>query len=76
MKDSMKPVDVGAPKLIPLGNLDPNQPGSFAGMRKELDSKQKCGFVSRTTAYPGFKPGYYGDGFKSLEGDWQSSTIK
>jgi hypothetical protein len=72
---SMKPVDVGAPQLIPQGNLDVNNPGTFAGMRKVLDAKQRS-FVSRTSAHPTFSPGYTGGGLESLSGDWQSSTLK
>lgn len=76
MNNNMKPVDVGAPKLIPQGNLNANQPASYAGMRKELDSKQKDQLTSRTSTCPNFKPGYYGDGWEGLAGEWQSSTIK
>lgn len=77
--NSMKPVDVGAPELIPMGNLNPNHPASFAGLRKELDSKQHGQFVSRTSAYTGFKPGYSGGGLEGLAGEWQqwrSSALK
>ena len=69
MNDNMKPVDVGAPRLIPKGNLTDN-PGSYASLRKELDSK-KYTMNTVSSAFPGFKPG-----FGYLEGDWQSSTIK
>lgn len=74
--DSMKPVDVGAPQLIPQGNLNKSNPGTFAGMRQELDKKQSAGFVSRTSMHPEFKPGYIGSGLEPLSGDWQSSTVK
>lgn len=74
--DSMKPVDVGAPQLIPQGNLDQNNPGTFAGMRKILDGKQNSAFTSKSSAHPAFKPGYTGGGLEPLSGDWQSSTIK
>lgn len=74
--ESIKPIDVGAPQLIPQGNLNKNIPGTFASMRQELDSKQNAGFISRSSMYPGFKPGYTGGGLEPLSGDWQSSTIK
>lgn len=70
-QDSMKPIDVGAPKLIPKGNLS-DHPASFAGMRKALDAAQSCKVTSRGTSYPGFAPGYT---TKGLEGDWQSMTL-
>ena len=44
MKNNMKPVDVGAPRLIPQGNLS-LVPGTFASIRKELDDKN---YVSTT----------------------------
>ena len=69
-QEHMKPVDVGAPRLIPVGNLS-NHPASYAGLRKELDGKS--GFINtRGTAFPGFVPGYT---TKGLEGEWQTSTI-
>ena len=37
MKDSMKPVDVGAPVLIPQADLG-EHPGSYGGMRRALDA--------------------------------------
>lgn len=71
LQDHMKPVDVGAPRLIPKGNLSDN-PGSFASMRKALDIAQGRGVVTRGTAFPGFTPGYT---TKGLEGEWQTTTI-
>ena len=46
LQDHMKPVDVGAPRLIPQGNLS-DHPASYAGMRKALDAVQ----TSNNTRY-------------------------
>jgi len=73
--EHMNPVDVGAPHLIPAGNLSDN-PGSYAGMRRCLDAAQKGVINTRSTAHPGFIPGYYGDGLEALKGEWQTTTIK
>lgn len=72
IQDSMKPKDVGAPQMIPQGNLS-DSPGSFAGLRKALDDAQKHKTVSRTSANPEFAPGYDTAG---IEGDWQCTTVK
>lgn len=69
-QSSMNPIDVGAGKLIPQGNLS-NHPASYQGMRDALDKAQKNTITSGSTAYPGFKPGFT---IKGLEGDWQSMT--
>ena len=71
LQDHMKPVDVGAPRLIPQGNLS-DHPASYAGMRKALDAVQTSKVTTRGTAYPGFVPGYT---TKGLEGEWQTTTI-
>ena len=71
----MKPVDVGAPKLIPQGNLS-DHPASYQGMRKALDDAQKGKTTTRSTAHPNFIPGYYGKGWGGVEGEWQTTTIK
>lgn len=76
MSATMKPVDVGAPVLIPQENLS-SHPGSYSGMRQALDSARAGGEIkTRSTANPGFVPGYYGDGLEGLKGEWQTSTIK
>lgn len=76
MKDSMKPVDVGAPVLIPQGDLG-EHPGSYGGMRRALDAARSGNVINtRSTANPGFVPGYYGDAMKALKGEWQTTTIK
>lgn len=73
--DNMKPVDVGAPKLIPQGNLS-NHPASYAGMRAALDAARSGkGTKTRSSAHPNFTPGYTGAGLDGLKGEWQSSTI-
>lgn len=67
-----KLVDVNCGTMLPSGNLNVNQPGSYAAMRKELD-KAYAGnntFTSSTTN--GFKPGYT---IKGLEGNWGTMTI-
>ena len=74
MKNNMKHVDVGAPRLIPQGNLS-LVPGTFASIRKELDDKNYVS-TTRSSAYPNFIPGFYGSGLEGLSGEWQSSTIK
>jgi len=71
MNDKMKPVDVGAPKLIPLGNLN-DHPASYSGMRKALDDSRKGLITTRSTAHPNFVPGYTGDGWEGLKGEWQA----
>lgn len=53
--NSMHPVDVGCGRLIPQGNLDPSQPGSFGGMMKSIGSNKKD-FVASTNY--GFTPGF------------------
>ncbi len=69
--EHMKPVDVGAPRLIPQGNLS-DHPASYAGMRKALDNAHMGKVTTRGTAFPGFVPGYT---TKGLEGEWQTTTI-
>lgn len=69
--NSMKPIDVGCPQLIPQGNLDPNQAGSYGNMLKSLEDSKKNMFVSGSDSYPGFTPGFT---IKGLEGNWQSMS--
>lgn len=69
--DSMKPIDVGCPQLIPQGNLNPEQAGSYANMKKELDDSKKNTFNAGSDSYPGFVPGFT---TKGLEGCWQCMT--
>lgn len=71
--NDMKLVDVNCGRLIPQGNLNLNQPGSYASMRNELDKKfssSKC--FQSTTSY-GFKPGYTTKGLNDV--CWGSSTF-
>ena len=70
-QEHMKPVDVGAPRLIPQGNLS-DHPASYNGMRRALDAAQTSKVTTRGTAFPGFVPGYT---TKGLEGEWQATTI-
>lgn len=69
--NSMKPIDVGCPQLIPQGNLDPNQAGSYGNILKSLEDSKKNMFVSGSNSYPGFTPGFT---IKGLEGNWQSMS--
>ena len=68
---TMKPVDVGCPHLIPQGNLNPNQSGSYANMMKSLEDSKKNMYTSGSSSYPGFTPGFT---TKGLEGNWQSMS--
>ena len=68
----MKPIDVGGIRLVPQGNLNPNQPGSYASLQKELNNTKKNTFVSGSSSYPGFTSGY---STKGLEGCWQCATF-
>ena len=47
----MTPVDVGSGRLIPQGNLNPNLPGSYGAMMKDLDNayKSSATFKSSTS---------------------------
>jgi hypothetical protein len=67
-----KLVDVGCGKLIPQGNLNPNQPGSYAYMRNELDKAYGSSKTFKATTPSGFTPGFTIDG---LEGNWGQMTI-
>jgi hypothetical protein len=71
-KNDMKPMDVGAIYLIPKGNLNTNQPGSYGSMMKALDDSRKRLFVSGSSGYKDFTPGYT---TKGLEGCWQCASI-
>lgn len=70
--NSMKPIDVGGIRLIPQGNLNPNQAGSYASLAKALDDSKNRMFTSGSNAYQGFTPGYT---TKGLEGCWQCASI-
>ena len=66
MANEMKLKDVGCPQLIPQGNLNPNQAGSFANIRAELDAKTKSNKGFQATTSYGFKPGYTINGLKDV----------
>ena len=66
--NSMTPVNVGAIYEIPKGNLNPNQAGSYANLKKELDDAKKRMFTTGSSAYPGFTPGF---SIQGLGGCWQ-----
>lgn len=72
--DSMNPMNVGAPQLIPDGNIKSKSPGSFGEMQKAYYAAS-CSpnvFKSRTSANPSFVPGYQMSGFDKSE--WQTMT--
>lgn len=71
-KDDMKLVDVGCGQMIPMGNLNPNQPGSYAYMRNELDKAYGSKKTFKASTPSGFTPGYT---TKGLEGNWGSMTM-
>lgn len=70
--NNMKPIDVGGIRLIPQGNLNPNQAGSYASLAKALDDSKTRMFTSGSSAYPNFNSGYT---TKGLEGCWQCASI-
>lgn len=58
--NQMKPLDVGAPVLIPQGNMA-DIPGTYGWMAKEYWTKKNGKkFKSSTTNHPDFKCGYGG----------------
>ena len=71
--NDMKLVDVNCGRLIPQGNLNPNQAGSFAYMRNELDKAYGSPKTFKSSTAGGFKPGYT---TKGLEGDWGTMSYK
>ena len=69
-KNSMTPVDAGAPVLIPQGNLNPDAGGSFGNILKAYETANKSEkFTSGSALYPGFTPG-----FTCCDGEWQTMT--
>ena len=56
--NDMKLIDVNCGQMIPQGNLNPNQPGSYASMRNELDKKFGSSKCFQSSTHNGFKPGY------------------
>ena len=60
--NDMTPVDVGCGRLIPQGNLNPNQPGSFGAMLKDLESAYKSSDSFKASTSSGFTPGFTIDG--------------
>lgn len=71
MKDDMTPMNVGAPQLIPAGNVNSDSPGSFGAMQREYykNSTSSSVFKTRCGTYPNFVPTY-----GSLPGEWQTMT--
>ena len=56
--NDMTPIDVGCGRLIPHGNLNPNIPGTFGSMLKDLEGAYKSSNTfSASTSY-GFTPGF------------------
>ena len=62
----MKLVDVNCGRMIPQGNLNPNQAGSYASMRAELDKKQNSSKCFQSSTPSGFKPGYTTKGLNDV----------
>ena len=56
--NDMKLIDDNCGQMIPQGNLNPNQPGSYASMRNELDKKFGSSKCFQSSTHNGFKPGY------------------
>lgn len=64
-------IDVGCGEMIPKGNLDPNQPGSYAYMKNELDGAYKNNDNFKAETPTGFRPCFT---TKGLEGLWGLMT--
>ena len=64
--NDMKLIDVNCGQMIPQGNLNPNQPGSYASMRNELDKKQNSSKCFQSSTQNGFKPGYTTKGLSDV----------
>lgn len=60
--NDMTPVDVGCGRLIPQGNLNPNLPGSYGAMMKDLDNAYKSSDTFKSSTSYGFTPGFTIDG--------------
>jgi hypothetical protein len=71
--NDMKLVDVNCGRLIPQGNLNPNQAGSYANMRAELDRKQNSSKGFQATTSYGFQPGYTTKGLNNVA--WGHATF-
>lgn len=65
--NDMKLIDVNCGRLLPQGNLNANQAGSYAYMRNELDKAYKSPKTFKSSTSYGFTPGYsnkaFGDGW-------------
>lgn len=71
--NDMKLIDVNCGQMIPQGNLNPNQPGSYASMRSELDKKFGSSKCFQSSTQNGFKPGYTTKGIS--DNCWGCSTF-
>lgn len=72
-QNDMKLVDVNCGRLMPKGNLNPNQAGSYASMRAELDKKQNSSKGFQASTSYGFKPGYTTKGLNDV--CWDCATF-
>ena len=63
----MKPIDVGAPELIPQGNLRPGNPGNFAGIMAEFQKRRKQMKYTSISSM-NFKTGYGGPNSQAFNG--------
>ena len=73
MKNDMELVDVNCGKMVPKGNLNPSQPGSYAYMRNELDKKYNSSKCFQSSTPSGFKPGSTTKGLSDV--CWGSMTF-
>lgn len=71
--NDMKLIDVNCGQMIPQGNLNPNQHGSYASMRNELDKKFGSSKCFQSSTHNGFKPGYTTKGLS--DNCWGCSTF-
>ena len=64
--NDMKFVDVKSGRMIPTETINPNQAGSYASMRAELDKKQKSSKCFQSSTLSGFKPEYTTKGLNDV----------
>lgn len=68
--DGMKPVDGGAPVMIPKGNMNADIPGTYGNIQKMMSNKRKRS-KNGISSIPNYKYGYGGacsEFFKSIDG--------
>lgn len=70
-KNDMTPVDCGAIVLIPQGNLNDKNPGTYGGMMKALEAGKKSSGAFKASTANGFTPG---STTKGIDGNWGTMT--